>query len=427
MTKISTIPTKNAQTLRILHTSDWHLGKRLYNQQRYHEFANFLDWLINAIDEHTVDMLIVAGDVFDTMTPSNKAQELYYRFLGQVAKSGCRHVIITAGNHDSPTFLDAPKSILNALDIKVIGTASSDIDDELLLLYHHDEPEVIVLAVPYLRDKDVRDSTSFDDIKNKEQDTFMGIAKHYDTLSQHAKDLQKDILDKFNKKVPIIATGHLFVAGSHISSKDDGMRELYVGTLGQIPSGIFDDGIDYVALGHIHAPQKVANCEHIRYCGSPIAMGFGEAGKPKQVLLVDFDDTRPTVHPLSVPVFQQLVQISGDWEQINTQLTDLISQNTSIWAEIIYTGQDLLPNLASEIRALTDSTKVVPLSIKNRTLYQKTLSTQPKSLSLKQLDEMEVFEQLLDKQDISDDDRPTLKHAYQSLIADIHSSDSQAQ
>lgn len=423
MTKNNTTPNKSQQTLRVLHTSDWHLGKRLHNQHRYDEFANFLDWLINAINENDVDLLIVAGDVFDTMTPSNKAQELYYRFLGQVAKSHCRHVIITAGNHDSPTFLDAPKSILNALNIKVIGTASPNIDDELLLLNNHQEPEAIVLAVPYLRDRDVRSSGSYDDIHHKEYDTALGIANHYQTLSKHAKKLQQDILEKLNKKIPIIATGHLFVAGSHISSKDDGMRELYVGTLGQISASIFDDGMDYVALGHIHAPQKVANCEHIRYCGSPIAMGFGEIGKQKQVLLIDFDCTCPTVHSLSVPVFQQLAQITGDWEQICTQLTELINQNTSVWTEIIYTGQELRPNLASDIREMLAHSQVLALNIQNRTLYQKALNAQPKQLSLKQLSEMEVFEQLLDKKEVFDDEIKPLKHAYQTLLNHLHDTD----
>ncbi|MCL1622689.1 exonuclease SbcCD subunit D C-terminal domain-containing protein [Moraxella sp. Tifton1] len=414
---------KPTHALRVLHTSDWHLGKRLYGQQRYDEFSEFLDWLVDAINHNDVDVLIVAGDVFDTMTPSNRAQELYYRFLGQVAKSCCRHVIITAGNHDSPTFLDAPKSILNALNIKVIGMVSHDIDDELLLLHHQNKPEAIVIAVPYLRDKDIRESSNFDDLKSKEHDTFMGIAKHYDTLSEHAKKLQQDIFEKFHKKIPIIATGHLFVAGSQISSKDDGMRDLYVGTLGQIPSGIFDPAIDYVALGHIHASQKVAKCEHIRYCGSPMAMGFGEVGKDKQVLIIDFEDTSPAVQSLCVPVFQQLIQISGDWQHINDALNELLKNNANAWVEIIYTGQELRPHLTDDIRQQLAGSCVLALNIQNRTLYQKSMDSQPKLLNLKQLSETDVFEQLLNQKSISEQERPLLKNAYQTLLANIHTHD----
>lgn len=421
-------PKSPKTTLRLLHTSDWHLGKRLHQEQRYQEFADFLAWLINAINEQHVDMLIVAGDIFDTMTPSNKAQELYYRFLGQVAKTACRHVIIVAGNHDSPTFLDAPKSILNALDIKVIGTASDDIHDELLILDKHGEPEAIVLAVPYLRDKDVRDSGSFDDIANKEYDTIQGIAKHYQRLSEHAKKERQRILQAFNKKIPIIATGHLFVAGSQISSKDDGMRELYVGTLGQISADIFDDSLDYVALGHIHAPQKVANQERIRYCGSPIALGFGEINKPKQVLLVDFDDSnQPNIQALPVPIFQKLARITGDWAEISEQIQQLIKQNQSIWLEVIYTGQELRPMLSQDVRELLDGTQVLALNIQNRTLYEQSLNAQqPPTMNLKQLSEMDIFERLLDKKDITDDERHGLKQAYQTLLLAIHHHDSNA-
>ena len=101
--------------MRILHTSDWHLGRSLYGRKRYEEFAAFLDWLVQAIEGEGIDALLVAGDVFDTSTPSNRAQELYYRFLCRVAASCCRYVVVIAGNHDSPSFLNAPKELLRAL------------------------------------------------------------------------------------------------------------------------------------------------------------------------------------------------------------------------------------------------------------------------------------------------------------------------
>lgn len=420
MTTFASIPKKSA--LRILHTSDWHLGKRLYQEQRYDEFAKFLDWLIHTLNEHDVDILIVAGDIFDTMTPSNRAQELYYQFLGNAAKSSCRHIIITAGNHDSPTFLDAPKSILRALNVQVIGTASDDINDELLVLYQGDTPEAIILAVPYLRDKDVRTSKSFDDIANKEYDTIQGITRHYQTLSNQAKKTQDDILNQFSKKIPIIATGHLFVAGASISSKDDGMRDLYIGTLGQISVQTFDDCIDYVALGHIHAPQKVAGYNHIRYCGSPIAMGFGEMSKKKQVLIIDFDNknTQPTVSTLDIPVFQKLVRISGDWVQINQTLANLIKNNQNIWVEIIYTGNEIYPNLVQDIHSLLKDSLVTALNIQNKTRYQQSFHTHHATIDLKQLTETQVFETLLDKNTMSCKERCSLRQAYQTLLVNLY-------
>ena len=125
------MPAFAIKPLTILHTSDWHLGRRLYGRMRYEEFEAFLSWLQETISAQKVDVLIVAGDIFDTMTPSNRAQALYYEFLGKVSKLCCEHIVIVAGNHDSPTFLDAPSKVLKFLNVHVIGTACDDLNDEV--------------------------------------------------------------------------------------------------------------------------------------------------------------------------------------------------------------------------------------------------------------------------------------------------------
>ena len=121
--------------MKILHTSDWHIGRLLYGQKRYNEFACFLDWLSILLEEQAIDALIVSGDIFDTTTPSNKAQQLYYRFLCKVAASKCDHVVIIAGNHDSPTFLNAPKELLLALNVHVVGSITQQtLEEEVIVL-----------------------------------------------------------------------------------------------------------------------------------------------------------------------------------------------------------------------------------------------------------------------------------------------------
>jgi len=142
--------------MKILHTSDWHLGRSLYGRKRYDEFASFLDWLGGTIEKENVDALLVAGDVFDTATPGNRAQELYYQFLCRVAASRCRHVVVIGGNHDSPSFLNAPKELLRALNVYVVGSMSESLEDEVIVLHHGNRPEAIICAVPYLRDSDIR-------------------------------------------------------------------------------------------------------------------------------------------------------------------------------------------------------------------------------------------------------------------------------
>lgn len=418
------IPKKSATTLRLLHTSDWHIGKRLFGQSRYDEFEQFLNWLHNEIVRHEVDVLIVAGDVFDTATPSNKAQELYYEFLGKIATSPCRHVIITAGNHDSPTFLDAPKIILKSLNVHVVGQACTNPKDEvLLLLDDRQNAQAIVLAVPYLRDRDVRTGGSFEAISQRDEETARGIAAHYQSLVNHAKTIQ----DTLPNTVPIIATGHLFAAGANISSYDDGMRqEVFVGTLGQISASIFDECLDYVALGHIHAPQKVAGQERIHYCGSPIAMGFGEIGKRKQVLVVDFDSNKnntPIIHSLFVPVFTKLVHLEGDMNSIKHALQLLIDEDKTIYAEVIYTGVELAPNFTQEIRAFLINTKVLPLNIQNTAQRQHVLRSTHQGENLKNLSQIDVFNRLLERRGVDSNEKEMLRNAYQSVILSIHEQD----
>ncbi|WP_227511132.1 exonuclease SbcCD subunit D C-terminal domain-containing protein [Psychrobacter sp. P11G3] len=280
--------TTQMKPLTILHTSDWHLGRRLYGRLRYEEFESFLHWLQDTISAQKVDILIVAGDIFDTMTPSNKAQALYYEFLGKVSRSCCQHVVIVAGNHDSPTFLDAPSNVLKFLNVHVIGTACDDLDDEVLVLGDDDNnPHCIIAAVPYLRDRDVRSSSAGESADSKDANVIAGICEHYDNVADIAKAKQADLNKTHQRYIPIIATGHLFASGGK-TTEDDGVRELYVGSLGKISADMFNDGFDYVALGHLHVPQRVGGRESIRYSGSPIAMGFGEAKQQKQVLLVQF-------------------------------------------------------------------------------------------------------------------------------------------
>jgi exonuclease SbcD len=278
----------NIRPLKVLHTSDWHLGRRLYGRMRYDEFEEFLSWLYDTIVTQKVDVLIVAGDIFDTMTPSNKAQALYYEFLGKVSNTCCQHVVIVAGNHDSPSFLDAPSQVLKFLNVHVIGTACDDLNDEVLILEDADgNPHCIIAAVPYLRDRDVRNSAAGESGQDKDSNVIAGIRAHYDGVADIAKTHQQALIEAHQRHIPIIATGHLFAAGSK-TTDDDGVRDLYVGNLGKVSADMFDECFDYVALGHLHVPQRVGGCEHIRYSGSPIAMGFGEARQQKQVLLIEF-------------------------------------------------------------------------------------------------------------------------------------------
>lgn len=298
--------------LTLLHTSDWHLGRRLYGKPRYDEFKQFLDWQLQTLREQKVDVLLIAGDIFDTTAPSNQAQNLYYDFLSQVCHTDCRHVIIVAGNHDSASFLEAPKQLLKAFNIHIIGSMTDTPTDEVITLSDKSEqPELIVMAVPYLRDRDVRTVGHGERLDDKERKLTQGIKAHYAQIADIAIAQQAQLHAKYKRSIPIVATGHLFTVGGQ-TMEGDGVRDLYVGSLGSIGAEIFHPQIDYVALGHLHIPQAVGGQPHIRYAGSPIAMGFGESRQQKQVHLLRFDaDPDLLSQPLQTLTIQKKPLVSA--------------------------------------------------------------------------------------------------------------------
>lgn len=505
------MPAFAIKPLTILHTSDWHLGRRLYGRMRYEEFEAFLSWLQETISAQKVDVLIVAGDIFDTMTPSNRAQALYYEFLGKVSKLCCEHIVIVAGNHDSPTFLDAPSKVLKFLNVHVIGTACDDLNDEVLVLDAIDgTPHCIIAAVPYLRDRDVRGSHAGESADSKDTNVIKGIRAHYDEVASIAKARQEHLSDAHQRHIPIIATGHLFAAGSK-TTEDDGVRDLYVGSLGQISADMFDECFDYVALGHLHVPQRVGGCEHIRYSGSPIAMGFGEAKQQKQVLLVEFgevekslsdestilqpanttskvkkvakkaaiqtpefmddlfafveqeesaainvdekpftqskamqldstfttsDLTSQRLHhdesrqmqviSLPIPCFQKLAQITGDLTAIAATIKSL-KPSESIWLEVIYDGDEIVNELREEVNAMIEGLTCEVLKIKNTRTYNKVLNQQQSSVTLQDLNELDVFDKCLEINGIADTQKASLRSAYQQILHNIYHDDVQAE
>lgn len=411
--------------MKILHTADWHLGKRLINENRYDEFEAFLLWLLDTIKNQGVEVLIVAGDVFDTMTPSNKSQELYYDFLGKLPKTGCRHAIIVAGNHDSPSFLDAPKRIFRHFNVHVVGKAS--FDDEVIVLHDkNNRPALIVAPAPYLRDKEIR-IVSSDDINQKQHDTVQAIAKYYKTFYERAKQKQQWLWEHDQVRVPMLATGHLFATGAVIGAPDDGMRDLYVGTLGEIGVEVFC-GFDYVALGHIHRPQKVKH-EHIRYSGSPIALGFGEAMQQKQVVLVEFEGLNAKTRPIFVPSFRPLAVLSGSWEDIKAQLVSF-KNNTPFeaWFSIDIDDQMLIYNAQEQLEALLDPSCRI-LRIRQKLGQAKANAHTLPQKNLAELSPMQVFGACLDSQTdpdgkpLDDNQKQSLTTLYQHLLNHLHNQD----
>jgi exonuclease SbcD len=408
--------------MNILHTSDWHLGRSLYGRKRYDEFSAFLDWLDDCIRQQKIDVLLVAGDVFDTATPSNKAQELYYRFLCKAAGSCCRHVVVIGGNHDSPSFLNAPRELLRTLNVHVVGAMSNNIEDEVLVLRDgSDKPEAVVCAVPYLRDRDIRTAAAGESIEEKGAKLAAGIRSHYEEVCTLAEQRRQEL-----GNIPLLAMGHLFTSGSR-TVDGDGVRELYVGSLAHVSADGFPACIDYLALGHLHVPQRVGGSEYIRYCGSPIAMGYGETGHQKQIILVNWNGTAPSVSALPVPCFQPLERLSGSLQEILEGIAALRREQSNCWLEIEYTGAEIAGNLRELIDEAVLDTSMEVRRIKNKRLVERVIRTVNEDETLDDLNEQDVFSRCLQTYEVPDGERAELTRSYNEILGALGEDDGNAE
>lgn len=410
--------------MKILHTSDWHIGRTLYKRKRYKEFETFLSWLAETIDRERVDVLLVAGDIFDTNTPSNRSQELYYQFLCRVAASSCRHVVVIAGNHDSPSFLNAPKQLLRILNVHVIGSVNPEnFDDEVVLLKNNEDiPELIVCAIPYLRESDIRVAEAGESIDDKVHKLVEGIRDHYFNVCKLADQRRNEI----GLEIPIVAMGHLFTAGGE-TVDGDGVRELYVGSLAHVTSGIFPECIDYLALGHLHVPQKVNGSEVMRYSGSPIPMGFGEATQDKSVCLVEFFNRNAKVAVIKVPVFQSLERIRGGWDEIYGRILELFNTKSRAWLEVIYDGDEVIGDLRERLEKVIVGTDMEILSVKNKRIIDRILNQIHEDETLDDLNVSDVFERCLAAHNVPEEQRFELLRTYQETLTFLNEEDIQAE
>ncbi|MBB6612476.1 exonuclease SbcCD subunit D C-terminal domain-containing protein [Pontibacter sp. Tf4] len=329
--------------MRALHTSDWHLGQRLVTLERTEEHQHFLNWLLQTIEQEQVDVLLMAGDVFDSGAPSNTALKLYYDFLRKVTATCCRHIVFIGGNHDSVSTMNAPRDLLASMNIQVIGGATPDPLDELIVLKNAaDQPELIVCAVPFLRDRDIRLSVPGETYDEREARLKQGIADHYAQFVPHIQPYKV-------QQLPVVAMGHLFAAGGTASESE---KEIHVGNLGQIGADQFPKEFDYVALGHLHRPQQVNNTHHIRYSGSPIPLSFSEVTDSKVIFILDFEAGKLVdLRELAIPVCRKLVRFKGSLEEVKTKITTYDNSNYSLpaWAEIQLELDAPLPDLNQQL------------------------------------------------------------------------------
>ncbi len=310
--------------MRLLHTSDWHLGQSLHNFERHYEHQRFLDWLLDTIVSEQADALLVAGDIFDNANPSAASQRQLYTFLQQArARAPQLDIVVIAGNHDSPGRIEAPGPLLEAHGTTVIGYPHRDAEgmialERMLVPLTNKNGAVAawVLAVPFLRHGDVpRLAASPMPTADAAADAGAETAEaapQPDPYLAGIAELYRQALDlaaaRAGEGQAIVAMGHCHMVNGTMSA--DSERRIVIGGTEMLPSGIFPPPIAYAALGHLHLAQQVGPHEHIRYCGSPIPLSFAETGYLHQILRVDLDGAKvAAITPLPVPRAVQLLRI----------------------------------------------------------------------------------------------------------------------
>lgn len=399
--------------MRIIHTSDWHLGQYFFTKSRAAEHAEFLRWLTEKVTEHQVDAIIVAGDVFDTTSPPSYARELYNQFIVGLQPTGCQLVVL-GGNHDSVAMLNESRELLTYLNTRVIASVAQQPEQQLIVLNNaQGEPGALVCAIPFIRARDVLSSQAGQSGSEKQQALLEAISQHYQQIYQLAKDKQQ----QYTKHLPIIVTGHLTTVGA---STSDSVRDIYIGTLDAFPAQAFPPA-DYIALGHIHRPQKVAKSEFIRYSGSPIPLSFDESGQEKSVVLVEFAaQAEPQITLLTVPQFQPMRLIKGDIDEIKLALESFRHQQQQkiIWLDIEVDSRLYLNDIQRQIQQIADQLPVeVILLRRSKALTQQAIQRQEKE-TLSELTVSEVFERRLV---LDDDENQSTQQQHQRVRQLFHS------
>ncbi len=294
--------------MRLIHTSDWHLGQTLHGFDRRYEHQCFLDWLLDTLVAEQADALLVAGDVFDSANPPASAQQQLYAFLTAArARVPHLHVVLVAGNHDSPARMEAPRPFLGLFDGVVVGQMhrlpDGTVDTSPAVVPLRDRQGQVAawcLAVPFLRPADVPRQGSRED--SEDGNPFVaGVAALYADALAQALTLRQ-------AGQAVVAMGHCHMQGGKAS--EDSERRIVVGGSEAIPAHVFGEEIAYAALGHLHLAQAVGGQAHIRYSGSPLPLSFAETAYPHQVVCVELQDgAAVAVKPIRVPRFVDLLRI----------------------------------------------------------------------------------------------------------------------
>lgn len=380
----------------------------------------FFDWIIELIQSEQINVLLISGDIFDRTNPSSKDRTMYYQFLKRLIGLKLQ-VIITGGNHDSIGFLNAPGEILNLLDIHVIGGATNPIEDEIITIRDDsNQVRLVVAAVPFLRDKDLRNRALDQQYESRVDAIRAGIKLHYHQLGQ--------TISESYPNTPSIAMGHLYATGAKTSESE---RDIHIGNAAAIEHTTFGDTFDYIALGHIHRPQRVNQDDFIRYSGSPIALSFSEKKDEKSVVILEINQEQldqPKVIP--VPKFRALKKIQGTLNEVELQLKNYTTDHLlPCFIELQVNEKDYktasIMRLEEICTEYLNETKfqILKSKISFESGAKNTSDLFAANKSIEDLQPKEVFQKLLEVEEVEHDQRTALVTAFLEILEEAQQAD----
>ncbi len=340
--------------MRILHTADWHVGKRLGRFDRRDDHAAVLAELVEIADDEAVDLVVVAGDLFDRPNPGIDTLGLVLGALEDLARP-TRPVVAIAGNHDSPELFELLAPLLRAQNIHLLGYPKPPADGGILEFEIRGE-RALIAGLPFLRRGQAVD--------------FLVPASTWDrTYATQVEALCQAALqalaERRDARTVTLLTGHFMVQGATLGGHGGprGERQLHLGeAYSASAQAILRDGAQYVALGHVHTPQTLPQAAvPCAYAGSTLELDFGEAGEAKRVVLVELTPEAPAqVHSRRLTAGRRLRQASGTWEALTADLT---LQEAFLELAVRTTGPD--PGLADRAR------QAFPFLVKVRAEYDR--------------------------------------------------------
>ena len=380
--------------MKVLHTSDLHIGKNLHKHRINFAHEHLFNYLIDTIIKDEIDLLLISGDIFDTSYVSVSTQKVFYDFLDRLSKiKTLKDTVIISGNHDLPSMLDLATPFLELSNIHII--TSINVEDQIFTLKDRNNiPYCNIVAIPFLREKDIKPDLESDNIIDIQKELEEALINHYRNVDEY-------IVNNLDLNLPTISLMHLFATGSTSTTEIEGEkhRDIYVGKLKTINANTFPKNIDYYALGHIHKPQIVNKDERIVYSGSPIALNFGEK-TAKQIVKLDFNNKEFTKEKILLPKFLNLEQLEAESiDDIKNQLNQLDHdmkidyKDDPIYLEIIYKSKNIESSIneiiEDYVKTLTNNFKILAIRLDTKITITET---QNKKVSLDMLNPKQIFD-----------------------------------